>query len=49
MVSVASTTFGLTLGRWLGRQAERNAALFGGLLLALTGVLFAALKALHVG
>ncbi len=49
IVSVASTTFGLTLGRWLGRRAERNAAMFGGLLLALTGVLFAALKALHAG
>ncbi len=49
MTSVASTTLGLTLGRWLGRHAERYAAFFGGLLLALTGVLFAALKALHVG
>ncbi len=47
--SVVSTTLGLTLGRWLGHRAERNAAWFGGLLLALTGVLFAALKALHAG
>jgi putative Mn2+ efflux pump MntP len=47
--SVASTTLGLTLGRWLGRYAERNAAFVGGLLLALTGVVFAVLKALHVG
>jgi putative Mn2+ efflux pump MntP len=47
--NVASTTLGLTLGRWLGRHAERNAAFIGGVLLALTGVLFAVLKALHVG
>lgn len=49
ITSVASTTLGLTLGRWLGRHAERYAALFGGALLALTGVLFVVLKALHVG
>jgi putative Mn2+ efflux pump MntP len=48
-VSVASTTLGLAIGRWLGRYAERNAAFIGGLLLALTGVVFAALKALRVG
>ena len=47
--SVASTTLGLTLGRWLGGFAERYAALLGGLLLALTGLVFATLKALHVG
>jgi manganese efflux pump family protein len=47
--NVASTTLGLTLGRWLGRHAERNAAFIGGVLLALTGVLFAVLKALHIG
>ena len=49
VTNVASTTFGLTVGRWLGRYAERNAAFVGGLLLALTGVLFAVLKALRVG
>ncbi len=49
IVSVAFTTLGLGLGRWLGRRAERYAAFLGGVLLALTGVLFAALKALHVG
>jgi putative Mn2+ efflux pump MntP len=49
ITNVASTTLGLTLGRWLGGHAERYAAFFGGLLLALTGVLFAALKALHIG
>jgi manganese efflux pump family protein len=47
-VSVCSTTLGLTLGRWLGRYAERNAAFIGGLLLALTGIAFAALKALRI-
>jgi len=47
--NVASTMLGLTLGRWLGRYAERNAALIGGVLLALTGILFAVLKALHIG
>ncbi len=47
--SILSTTLGLALGRWLGGIAERNAAFVGGLLLALTGVLFALLKALHVG
>jgi manganese efflux pump family protein len=49
IVSIASTTLGLTIGRWLGGYAERNAALFGGLLLALTGVVFAVLKALRLG
>ncbi|HEX4014076.1 MAG TPA: manganese efflux pump [Candidatus Cybelea sp.] len=49
IVSVASTMLGLMLGRRLGRYAERNATLAGGVLLALTGILFAALKALHVG
>ncbi len=49
LVSVASTALGLGIGRWLGRRAERYAALLGGVLLALTGVLFAALKALHLG
>jgi manganese efflux pump family protein len=48
-VSVASTTLGIVIGRWLGKYAERNAALIGGVLLALTGVVFAALKALRVG
>jgi putative Mn2+ efflux pump MntP len=48
-VNVTSTMLGLTLGRWLGSYAERNAAFVGGLLLALTGILFAVLKALRVG
>ncbi len=49
LVSIASTTLGLTLGRWFGKVAERRAAFTGGLLLALTGILFAVLKALRVG
>ena len=49
VVSIASTTLGLTVGRLLGRVAEQRAAFIGGLLLALTGILFAVLKALHVG
>ncbi len=49
ITSIASTTLGLTLGRWLGRYAERNAAFIGGLLLALTGIVFAVLKALRIG
>ncbi len=48
-VSVASTMLGLTLGGAFGRYAERNAAFIGGLLLALTGAVFIALKALHIG
>lgn len=48
-VSIASTMLGLTLGRLLGGYAERNAAFIGGLLLALTGILFALLKALRIG
>ncbi|HEY6450945.1 MAG TPA: manganese efflux pump [Candidatus Cybelea sp.] len=48
-ISIASTLCGLTLGRWLGRFAERNAAFIGGLLLSLTGIVFATLKALRIG
>lgn len=47
--SVAATTLGLTIGQRLGSYAERNAAFIGGLLLALTGLLFAILKALRIG
>jgi putative Mn2+ efflux pump MntP len=49
LVSITATTLGLTVGRWLGKVAEQRAAFIGGLLLALTGVLFAVLKALRVG
>ncbi len=48
-VSVGATTLGLVIGRMLGRHAERNAAFMGGMLLALTGLAFTALKALRVG
>lgn len=48
-ISVLATLLGLMLGRSLGRYAERNAAFVGGLLLALTGIAFAVLKALHAG
>lgn len=48
ITSIGSTALGLTIGKWLGRYAERNAALIGGLLLSLTGAVFTALKALHL-
>ncbi len=48
-VSVLSTSAGLALGQRLGRRIEERAELLGGLALALTGLLFAALKALHAG
>ncbi|MGB8520877.1 MAG: manganese efflux pump [Candidatus Tumulicola sp.] len=47
--SVASTAAGLALGGRLGGYAERYAAFLGGLLLALTGIVFIALKIFHVG
>jgi manganese efflux pump family protein len=49
IVSICSTALGLTLGNRVGRYAEEKAAFLGGLLLLLTGVAFAALKALHIG
>jgi putative Mn2+ efflux pump MntP len=49
IVSVTATWIGLTLGRVLGGYAERHAAFLGGLLLALTGITFAVLKALRIG
>jgi len=48
-VSLSATTLGLAIGRLLGRWSEQNAAFLGGILLAATGVLFAVLKALHLG
>jgi putative Mn2+ efflux pump MntP len=48
-VSVLATTLGLVLGRALGSRVEDAAELLGGILLALTGIAFIALKALHVG
>ena len=49
VVSVMATVLGLTLGKQLGKIAEERAELVGGILLALTGVVFIALKALHLG
>lgn len=48
-VSLCATTLGLAIGRAFGRWSEQHAAFFGGVLLALTGVLFAILKALRIG
>jgi len=49
IVSVVATASGLAIGGRLGAFADRWAALLGGLLLALTGAAFIALKALHLG
>ena len=48
-VSIASTFAGLTLGRVVGRRAEEHAELWAGIVLALTGLGFAAAKFAHVG
>lgn len=48
-VSVLATALGLALGKQLGKIAEERAELVGGVLLALTGGAFIALKALHLG
>lgn len=47
-VSVASTAAGLSLGHRLGNHIEEHAEVLGGVLLALTGVVFIVLKALHL-
>ena len=49
VVSVAATLLGLRLGRLLGRRVEDGAEMLAGVLLALTGVAFVALKVLHAG
>ncbi|HVA33135.1 MAG TPA: manganese efflux pump [Candidatus Baltobacteraceae bacterium] len=49
IVSVCATTLGLSLGRRLGGYAEESAAFLGGLLLALTGATFIALRLFHLG
>lgn len=49
IVSVCATTLGLSIGQRIGARAEENAAFLGGLLLLLTGVVFALLKALNIG
>lgn len=46
--SVTATILGLSLGERLGQFAERRAALVGGVLLTLTGLVFIALKAFHL-
>lgn len=48
LVSIAATAAGLALGQRLGVRMEENAELFGGIILALTGIVFIALKALHI-
>ena len=45
----ASTTLGLSIGRLLGARAESGAALWGGIVLIGTGVLFAVLKMFFAG
>ena len=47
--AVAATLLGLRLGRVLGTHVEDEAEMLGGILLALTGVIFIALKVLHIG
>jgi len=49
VVAVISTQLGLQLGRLLGSRVEDAAELLGGVLLALTGVVFILLKVLHIG
>jgi putative Mn2+ efflux pump MntP len=44
LASIVSTTLGLTLGRALGARMEEAAALWAGIILMGTGVVFAALK-----
>jgi putative Mn2+ efflux pump MntP len=45
VVAASSTTLGLTIGRMLGTRAEESAELWAGIILVLTGLGFAALKA----
>jgi putative Mn2+ efflux pump MntP len=49
VVSIVSTTLGLTLGRHFGLRAEEGAELWSGIILALTGAAFIALKAFNLG
>jgi putative Mn2+ efflux pump MntP len=44
VVSVTSTTVGLTIGRALGSRVEATAATWGGIVLIATGLAFAVLK-----
>lgn len=47
-VSVVATTLGLTLGKALGTRMEEQAALWAGIILVGTGIVFAALKFFHL-
>ena len=47
VVSMLSTTLGLTLGRMLGARVEASAATWGGIILIVTGLAFALLKLFH--
>jgi manganese efflux pump family protein len=49
VTSVLSTFVGLVTGRALGRRAEEGAELWAGIVLAITGIAFAALKYFSVG
>jgi manganese efflux pump family protein len=49
LFAVIATLLGLRLGRMLGTKVEGAAEMLGGVLLALTGVIFIALKVLHIG
>jgi len=49
LTSVLATALGLSLGKRIGATFEGVAALWAGIILALTGVTFAALKFYHVG
>jgi putative Mn2+ efflux pump MntP len=44
VVAATSTTLGLSVGRLLGAKAETAAAMWGGIILIATGVVFAVLK-----
>lgn len=48
-VSICATTLGLALGRVVGRRAEESAELWGGIVLALTGIAFTLAKVFHAG
>lgn len=44
VVAASSTTLGLTIGRALGAKAESGAAMWGGIILIVTGLAFAVMK-----
>ena len=49
VTSALATTLGLLLGRMLGRWAEETAALWAGIILIATGIVFAFLKVTGIG